>query len=108
MEIKLPFASDFTYNLAVQYRHSTGLLGRLELNGVGKTFFDEANQITQDPYAVVNARIGYEANDYGIYLFANNLFDTRYAATGFVFPPPNVVYGFGAPTTYGIQVKANF
>lgn len=105
---RLPFASNLTYNLAAQYRHSTGLLGRLELTGVGQTFFDEANQIPQDPYATVNARIGYEANDYGVYLFANNLFDTRYTTTGFVFPAPNVIYGFGAPATYGIQVKASF
>ena len=105
---KLPFASDFTYNLAAQYRHSTGLLGRLELSGVGKTFFDDANQIPQDPYSLVNARIGYESGDYGVYLFANNLFNTRYATSGFVFPPPNVINAFGAPTTYGIQVKASF
>ena len=105
---QLPFASNLTYNLAAQYRHSTGLLGRLELTGVGKTFFDEANQITQDPYGTVNARIGYEANDYGVYLFANNLFDTRYTTGGFAFPAPNIIYGFGAPATYGIQVKASF
>jgi iron complex outermembrane recepter protein len=105
---QLPFAANLTYNLAAQYRHPIGMLGRLELIGTGKTFFDDANQIAQDPYAIVNARIGYEANDYGVYLFANNLFDTRYINSGFVFPPPNVIASFGAPATYGIQVKANF
>jgi iron complex outermembrane recepter protein len=105
---QLPFAANLTYNLAAQYRHPTGMLGRLELVGTGKTFFDDANQISQDPYAIVNARIGYEANDYGVYLFANNLFDTRYINSGFVFPPPNVIASFGAPATYGVQVKANF
>jgi iron complex outermembrane recepter protein len=105
---RLPFASEFTYNLAAQYRDPSGIFGRLELRGVGTTFFDDTNLLKQDPYAIVNARIGYETKNYGIYLFANNLFDTRYTTGGFLFPPPNVIVSFGAPVTYGVQMKLNF
>jgi iron complex outermembrane recepter protein len=105
---KLPFASSFTYNLAAQYRSPAGLFGRLELLGTGQTFFDDANRIGQEPYAVVNARIGYENQNYGVYLFANNLFDTRYINAGFEFPPPNIIATFGTPATYGMQFKTNF
>jgi iron complex outermembrane recepter protein len=105
---RVPVAPNFTYNLAAQYRSPGGILARLELVGSGITFFDDANEIEQKPYALVNARLGYEGQNWGVYAFVNNLFDTRYITQGFVFPPPNVVSAFGEPITYGVQVRANF
>lgn len=104
---RVPYAPEITYNLAAQYRSPGGIFARLELRGYGTTYFDDANQVKQDPFALINARIGYEKSNYGIYLFANNLFDTRYITSGFLFPPPNVTAGFGEPLTYGVQVRAN-
>ncbi|MEM1241918.1 MAG: TonB-dependent receptor, partial [Cyanobacteria bacterium P01_H01_bin.26] len=106
----LPYAPEFTYNVAAQYRAPFGLFARLELQGVGKTFFEEANVIEQDPYAVVNARLGYEFDQYGVYLFANNLFDTRYIAQGFDFSAfgGTSAGAFGAPATYGVQFRSSF
>ncbi|WP_407674178.1 TonB-dependent receptor domain-containing protein [Nodularia harveyana] len=103
---RVPFAPELTYNLAAQYRSRGGFFARAELRGYGVTYFDDANQVKQDPYALVNTRIGYEGEQYGIYLYANNLFDTRYITSGFLFPAPNVTAGFGDPVTYGIQVRA--
>jgi iron complex outermembrane recepter protein len=105
---RVPFAPDVTYNIAVQYRAPIGIFARLELRGYGKTYFDDANQVKQDPFALVNLRLGYEWRNYGIYVFANNLFDTRYITSGFQFPPPSVTAGFGEPVTYGFQLRANF
>ncbi|NET71707.1 MAG: TonB-dependent receptor [Sphaerospermopsis sp. SIO1G2] len=105
---QVPLVPQFTYNLAAQYRSLGGLFARAELRGYGITFFDDENDIEQEPYALVNARIGYETGKYGIYLYANNLFDTRYITSGFFFPPPNATVGFGDPVTYGIQMRANF
>ncbi|BAZ70233.1 TonB-dependent receptor [Fischerella sp. NIES-4106] len=104
---RVPLSPEFTYNLAAQYRSPGGIFARLELRGYGTNYFDDANQIKQDPFALVNARIGYEGTNYGIYLYANNLFDTRYITSGFFFPPPNVTAGFGDPVTYGVQFRAN-
>lgn len=105
---RIPFAPEFTYNLAMQYRSSIGLLGRLELQGVGTTFFNEDNTLRQNPYAVVNARVGYEFEDYGIYVFANNVFSNEYLT--YVTPPilGNNLALYGAPTTYGVQLRARF
>lgn len=103
---QVPYAPQFTYNLAAQYRAPGGLYARAELRGYGITYFDDENQIKQEPYALVNARIGYEAEKYGIYLYANNLFDTRYITSGFLFPVPDGTAGFGDPVTYGVQIKA--
>ncbi len=105
---RVPLAPELTYNLAIQYRGAGGIFARGELRGYGTNYFDDANQIKQDPFVLVNAKIGYEWKKYGIYLFANNLFDTRYINSGFFFPPPNVTAGFGDPAMYGVQIKANF
>ncbi|NJM22188.1 MAG: TonB-dependent receptor [Richelia sp. SM1_7_0] len=101
------FSPDLTYNLAIQYRSVGGLLGRVELVGFGTTYFDDLNTIKQDPYALVNVRAGYEFKNKGIYLFANNIFNTEYVTQAF-----NNTTGlqgtYGAPSTYGVQFRSSF
>lgn len=104
---RTPFTPSLTYNLAAQYRSDIGILGRLELIGFGNTFFDELNTIEQDAFALLNARLGYEFDNYGIYLFANNLFDNEYVTQAFNLESGTVGI-FGAPRTVGVQVKARF
>lgn len=104
---KLTYAPQYTYNLAAQYRSDGGFLTRLELQGNGKTFFDDANRLKQNPFALVNARIGYERDNYGVYLFANNLFETEYLLTAFTALGVDRG-GYGNPRTFGLQVRANF
>ena len=103
----LTYAPEYTYNLAAQYRSRGGFFGRLELQGSGKIFFDDANTLKQNPFALVNARIGYEGDNYGVYLFGDNLFDTEYLLTAFTALGVDRG-GFGNPRTFGIQVRANF
>lgn len=104
---RLPLAPEFTYNLAVQYRSSIGLFGRVELQGTGLTFFEEANEFRQDAYAVVNARLGYEFDNAGIYFFANNIFDTQYLTQGADIGTGRVGQ-YGSPATFGLQVRGRF
>ncbi len=104
----LPYSPDYTYNLALQYRFLVGIFTRLELQGFGTTFFDNPNELQQDPYALFNARIGYETDNYGFYFFANNIFDTEYLTTAFNFGSLGDIASFGAPATYGFQVRSKF
>lgn len=85
-----------------------GIFARAELQGFGTTFFDNPNEYQQDPYALFNARIGYERDNYSIYFFANNIFDTEYLTTAFDFGPLGEIASFGAPATYGFQVRSQF
>ncbi|MEO0377340.1 MAG: TonB-dependent receptor [Cyanobacteria bacterium P01_A01_bin.17] len=101
-----PFTPDLTYNVAAQYRSESGFFGRLELVGFGKTYFDNLNTIEQNSFALVNARLGYEFDSYGIYLFANNLFDEEYLTQAFDFGGTLAVAG--APQTFGVQVRTEF
>jgi iron complex outermembrane recepter protein len=105
---QLTYAPEFTYNLAVQYRSSIGVLGRVELQGLGTYFFDDANTLKQDPLALVNARIGYETKNYQIYFFVNNLLDQRYVTAAFFAGLPDALASFGDRRTFGFQIRAGF
>lgn len=105
---QVPFAPRLNYNLALQYRTISGFFARAELQGIGRTFFNEDNSLEQDAYAIVNVRVGYEFNGTGIYVFANNIFDTEYFAQAFDFDPLGSLVTPGTPATVGFQVRQRF
>ncbi|VEP17566.1 conserved hypothetical protein [Hyella patelloides LEGE 07179] len=104
----LLFTPGYTFNVAMQYRAKQGIVGRVELVGSGATFFNEENTLKSEPYIIVNALLGYEFGNNGVYFFANNIFDREYITTAF----EDIGFGdfgtFGSPATYGLQVKAKF
>ena len=97
-----------TYNLALQYRSPSGIFARAELQGLGTTYFNEDNSLKQSPYVVVNARLGYEFDNYGIYLFANNIFNTQYFTQATNFDPFGFLVSPGVPATVGVQFRSRF
>lgn len=102
---RLTYAPDYTLNLGVQYRNS-GFFGRVDLQGLGTYFFDDANTIKQSPFALINARIGYEWKNAGIYFYVDNLFNQEYVTAA--FRPPETLASFGDSRTFGFQVRAKF
>lgn len=107
---RLTYSPDYTLNLAAQYRSTDGIFGRLEAQGVGTTFFDDANTLKQAPYILINARVGYEFRErQGLYLFANNLFDYRPLTTQASFFGGSLVPAtYGAPASFGVQYRQQF
>ncbi|NJL20324.1 MAG: TonB-dependent receptor [Leptolyngbyaceae cyanobacterium SM1_3_5] len=104
---RLLFSPEYTYNLALQYRSPGGLFSRLELQGLGPYYFDEANSLKEGPIALVNARIGYEFDQVGVYLFANNLLNTEYVTVAFPSGDETLA-GYGDRRTFGVQVQTRF
>ena len=106
---QLPYAADFTYNLALQYRSDSAIFSRVEIQGLGNNFFDDANQFRQSPFALVNARVGYEFNDnLGLYFLANNIFAREYLTTAANFGSLGNIVSYGPPATYGFQFRTKF
>ena len=105
----LPYSPEYTYNLALQYRADIGIFSRLELSGFGTSYFDNPNEFKQDPFVLVNARLGYERGNYGIYFLANNIFDVEHLTTAFDFGEQlGKIASYGAPATYGFQFRTKF
>ncbi|GFE67439.1 similar to TonB-dependent receptor [Chroococcus sp. FPU101] len=104
---KLTYAPDFTFNFGVQYRHPIGIFARVDLQGIGTYYFDDANRLKQDPFTLVNTRIGYEWQQGGFYLYANNLFQTEYITTAFSGFFADLA-SYGDRRTFGFQVRLDF
>jgi iron complex outermembrane receptor protein len=100
-----PFAPEYTFNLGAQYRNDNGFYARADLIGYGEMFLDKANQYSRDAYQIVNAKIGYEAETFDIYLYGKNIFDEVYDAEGY-YGGAYVIYS--DPGEYGLQLTYRF
>jgi len=99
-----PYSPKYNYSLGAQYRDENGYYARVDLNGYGKIYFDKANQYKRDAYKIVNTKIGYEMEDFDIYVYAKNLFDKKYDSKGY-----NKFYTiYSEPREVGIQLTYRF
>jgi len=107
-----PLTPRYTYNIAAQYRHpltgSIDIFGRVAVNGVGKSYWNDANTLKQDPYELVNARLGFETDHFEVYLWAKNIFDAEYEAIAFEFPGFPPLGQAGDPQIFGITLTGRF
>ncbi|PIE74262.1 MAG: TonB-dependent receptor, partial [Deltaproteobacteria bacterium] len=97
-----PYAPEYSGNIGAQYRASNGLFARCDLTGYGKTYLDKTNTYERDPYALVNAKIGYESDSFDIYLYADNLLDEEYDSR-----EEYVVY-YSQPLEIGVKLSYRF
>ena len=49
----------------------------------GRKYLLEDNSLRQPAYALVNAKIGYEKDNWDVFLYGRNLLDQRYATSAF-------------------------
>ena len=101
---KNPFAPEYTVNLGAIYRHYSGLFISANMIGYGAIYLDKANQNKRDAYEIVNSKIGYQGDEFDVYLYADNLFDKKYDSFNY--------YGFynnySPPREIGIQLAYRF
>ncbi|HNP63035.1 MAG TPA: TonB-dependent receptor [Woeseiaceae bacterium] len=105
-----------TYTLAggVVYRHHNGLYARLDATAKDEFYFDVSHDEKSDAYELLNARVGFENEDWKISFWVRNLLDEKYPVRGFYFgnePPdfPNTLYiRPGDPRQLGITLERRF
>ena len=103
----LTYFPKYTYNLGVQYRHKSGLLGRADLHGVGDIYCDSKNILKQGSYQTVNLRLGYEGERFDFILWGKNVFDEEYFKYMTHYGPDKLVVD-GEPLTFGATVTYRF
>ncbi len=107
-------APDYTFAAGASYRHPSGFFARLDVTARDAFYFDVSHDETSQPYELANARLGYEADNWSVQLWARNLFDRRYAVRGFYFgnePPdfPDTLYTrAGDPRQLGVTFNMSF
>ena len=99
------FTPKYNFNLGVTYRAEQGYYASADISGFGDMYMDRENEYKRDAYELVNAKLGYEQEDYDIYLYAKNLFDKEYHAEGHF----NGVYSyFSSPREIGLILTYRF
>lgn len=110
----LAHAPDYTIAAGVAYRNDSGFFARLDANAKDAFYFDVSHDQRSQSYELLNARIGFESENWLLSLWARNLADTDYAVRGFFFgnePPnfPNTLYTRqGDPRQLGVTVERRF
>ena len=104
------FTPEFTSNLSVQYSKTIDssrqiqLSARAEWMWLGTTYFDLQNQLKQDPYHLVNARLAVEKGPVGLSVWARNIMDVRYVDYAYNFGAAHL----GEPATIGASLRVGF
>lgn len=83
----------------MEYKHSSGILLNINTeSSLEKTYTNHMNELYQDPFTLINARIGFQCHKWGIFVDARNLADKIYASSylvrdKIVVPPPMKAQG---------------
>ncbi|TIH15929.1 TonB-dependent receptor [Marinifilum sp. JC120] len=109
---RLPDVPTYTYNLGTQYNHITGFYGRVDLHGIGDFTGDLKNQSKEDGYSLVNVKVGKEWEMGSVYVWCNNIFDTKYHKSVFAWDMTGTGTDRqaidGDPRTIGIGASLTF
>ncbi len=76
------YAPKYNYNIGVLYRAMNGYYASADISGYGDMYLDVDNDYKRDAYNLVNTKVGYETDEYDVYLYAKNLFDKEYDRPG--------------------------
>lgn len=104
------FTPAFTSNWSVQYSWPINTVRDLNVSvrgewlWFGTTYFDLENQLKQEPYHLLNARVALDKGPVSLSLWARNISDTRYVDYAYNFGAAHL----GDPSTYGVSVRLDF
>ncbi|WP_158269740.1 TonB-dependent receptor [Desulfonatronum sp. SC1] len=117
----LPLAPTYNYNLGVQYRapsfrpislmgreHKLNFFARADLVGMGRFYWDAANELRQSPYELVNFRVGLQSEHLDLYFWMKNAFDAEYQVVSLQRPNLPVFGQDGDPRTFGVALTLRF
>ncbi len=105
----VPYTPRHTASLAAQYTKNLRekwidqIYASAQLNGAGKIFWTEYNDICQNFYLTLNARAGVRKDKFNVSLWGKNLTNTEYSA--FYFESfGNPFIQLGKPLQFGIEI----
>ncbi len=99
----VPGVPDFTANLGVQYTHRSGLFIRTDISGTGAVYADYQNNMKEDPYALVDLRLGYRGENLEAVLWGRNIFNEEYYTVSYDGEGSKMVQD-GSPAMCGVRI----
>lgn len=105
-------APRYQANLGAKYRKN-GYYAQADVTAMDAFFYDNVHNFRSKPYTLVNARIGYETQDYELYAWVKNLTDEKYTTRGFQFDLDwdnidDQFVGLGDPRQLGVTGRIYF
>lgn len=106
--IKSTFQIGANANFELAEKSTLGF--HVNVDSRGKQYWDPLEEYQQEPYTLVNARVNLKLNKFGVTVWANNIFDTKFNTEFF----PTAEFGFSnlrfpnTPTTVGIDLSYTF
>ena len=109
---RLPMVPNHTLSIDGNYTiNPQGWLDRIMINvglrGLGRIYWAEDNVVSQDFYALLNAKVALTKGIVTWELWGKNLTDTNYMAYGFKSSTGNYAQA-GKPLTFGTTIEINF
>ena len=106
---RVPNVPGFTANIGATYRFDNGLFLGADYMRTGSMYLNAENERKQGAYQTVNAKLGYEDENYEVYAWGKNLFNAVYATRSFKMTSNNEWYGrAGDPLTFGLSGAIRF
>ena len=102
---KIEFTPEYTLNASLTYRHDSGLFAMGGVRYVSKLYWDASNGDSRSPVTTVDAKIGYEGENFDVYLYGKNIFGTRYIT---YYTPITQLAMVAPPQTFGVQFAYRF
>jgi iron complex outermembrane receptor protein len=107
-------APSYNFSLATEYRNQQGWFGRLSIDGKDDFYYSNSHQQKSTAYQLINIKLGYEAEQWSVYLWGKNIADEKYFVRGFFFAnePPNwedkLYTNQGNPRQFGVTARFIF
>lgn len=108
----LPYAPRETYSLNVAYRlpvprsFANIFVLNVGWNGVGRTFWNEENTLSQPFYSLLSVSLAWEKGHWGVSLWGKNLLNEKYN-TFYFRSIGNDFFAQGKPLHFGISMHIN-
>ncbi len=97
-------------NANFELKENSTLGFHVNVDNRGTQYWDPLEEYKQEPYTLVNARVNLKLNKFGLTIWSNNIFDTKFNTEFF----PTAEFGFSnlrfpnTPTTVGIDLSYTF
>ncbi len=101
---------NYSLHLSAKYHHGSGLYGRADLRHVGEVHYYDGGifaLLKEEPYTVVNMRVGWLYKDFDFFAYVNNVTDEEYV-NSLRAVPTLCLAGFGDERFFGIGVSYTF
>ncbi|MBB3167377.1 TonB-dependent receptor [Simiduia aestuariiviva] len=111
----LAHAPRYTYSAGVTVRPANGWFANLNANGKSDFYYSDSNASQSSTFTLLNAKFGYEADQWALYAWGRNLTDAHYGVRGFYFGnEPDQDWAekqyirFGDPRQLGVTFNLKF